>query len=75
MTIESRCNCGIVSSSGHDHEADPVRNEIDKVVTEIPRQAVQKPQPSILTVMPSTIAQDRYVSDRPELVKYDFNRA
>lgn len=33
----------VVSSSEHNHEGEPVRNAIDKVVIEIPLGAIQKP--------------------------------
>src|SRR6218665_1633171 len=55
----------VVSSSEHNHEAEHVRNEIDKAVVEIPRGN----QPWILVAVPSTVAQERYVSDTPEQAK------
>ena len=52
----------VVFSSEHNHETEHVRNEIDKAVVEIPRGY----QPWISSAVPSTIAQDRYVSDTPK---------
>src|SRR6218665_413390 len=55
----------VLSSSEHNHETEHVRNEIDKAVVEIPRGY----QPWISASVPSTVAQDRYVSDTPEQAK------
>src|SRR6218665_4035836 len=55
----------VISSSEHNHETEQVPNEIDKAVVEILRGY----QPRISAAVPSTIVQDRYVSDTPENAK------
>ena len=59
--FESRRNRDVVSSSEHNHETEHVPNEIDNVVVEI--------QAWISAAVPSTVAQDRCVSDTPEQAK------